>query len=87
MEEKTYVVDTSVVVERLVSQFIKSKKISGKIIVPKAVMAELEHQANTGQEIGFLGLEEVQNLQKLFKEGKITLMFTGERPSGTFQDS
>ncbi|MBS3151904.1 Flp pilus assembly complex ATPase component TadA [Candidatus Woesearchaeota archaeon] len=81
MEEKTYVVDTSVVVERLVSQFIKSKKISGKIIVPKAVMAELEHQANTGQEIGFLGLEEVQNLQKLFKEGKITLMFTGERPN------
>ncbi|MBI2148860.1 Flp pilus assembly complex ATPase component TadA [Candidatus Woesearchaeota archaeon] len=81
MEEKVYVVDTSVVVERLVSQFIKNKKISGKIIVPKAVMAELEHQANTGQEIGFIGLEEVQNMQKLSKEGKIELIFSGDRPN------
>lgn len=81
MEEKIYVVDTSVVIERLVSQFIKSKKISGKIIVPRAVMAELENQANTGQEIGFLGLEELQSLQKIAKEGKIELTFLGERPS------
>ncbi len=81
MEEKSYVIDTSVVVERGVTQLIKDKKISGNIIIPKAVMAELEHQANTRQEIGFLGLEELQNLQKLSKEGKIKLTFTGERPN------
>ncbi len=81
MEEKIYVVDTSVVIERLISQFVKNKKISGKIIVPKAVMAELENQANTGQEIGFLGLEELQTLQKLAKDGKIELTFVGERPN------
>ena len=51
------------------------------MIIPKAVMAELENQANTGQEIGFLGLEELQNLQKLSKEGKIELAFIGERPN------
>ena len=81
MEEKRYVTDTSVIIERLISQFVKNKKISGEIIIPKAVMAELENQANTGQEIGFLGLEEIQNLQKLAKEGKIQLRFTGERPN------
>src|SRR3989344_4069214 len=81
MEEKIYVADTSVIIEGLVSQFIKSKKIAGKILIPKAVMAELENQANTGQEIGFLGLEELQTLQKLSKDGKIELSFSGERPN------
>ncbi len=81
MEDMSYVVDTSVIVERGITQLIKTKKIAGKIIVPKAVLAELEHQANTGQEIGFLGLEELQNLQKLAKEGKIKLTFTGDRPN------
>ena len=81
MEERIYVADTSVVIEGLVSGFVKTKKIAGKVIIPKAVMAELENQANTGQEIGFLGLEELQNLQKLSKEGKIELAFIGERPN------
>ncbi|HLC86027.1 MAG TPA: PINc/VapC family ATPase [Candidatus Nanoarchaeia archaeon] len=81
MEEKTYVADTSVIIEGLISQYIKSKKISGKILVPKAVLAELENQANQGQEIGFLGLEELQKLQALAKEGKMELSFTGERPN------
>ena len=80
-EEKVYVVDTSVVIEKLISQFIRQNKVTGKVIVPKAVMAELEHQANTGQEIGFLGLEELYSLQKLSKEGKIELSFVGERPN------
>ena len=58
--ENIYVVDTSVVIEKVASRLIASKEISGKILVPRAVLAELEHQANLGQEIGFLGLEELQ---------------------------
>ena len=81
MEEKSYVVDTSVVIEGLVSKYINEKKIKGNIIVPKAVLAELEHQANQGQEIGYLGLEELQTLQKLSKEEKIKLNFSGDRPN------
>ncbi|MBS3167533.1 Flp pilus assembly complex ATPase component TadA [Candidatus Woesearchaeota archaeon] len=81
MSEKKYVTDTSVIVEKIVSQYIKDKKISGKLLVPKAVLAELENQANTGQEIGFIGLEELQNLQDLAKKGKIELSFVGERPN------
>ncbi|MEK6948379.1 MAG: PINc/VapC family ATPase, partial [Nanoarchaeota archaeon] len=81
MDDKKYVVDTSVVVERAVTKLFKNKKISGNIIVPRAVLAELEHQANTGQEIGFLGLEELQALQKLSQEEKIKLSFAGDRPN------
>jgi len=79
--ENIYVVDTSVVIEKVASRLIASKEISGKILVPRAVLAELEHQANLGQEIGFLGLEELQKLQALKEEGMIELEFVGSRPN------
>ncbi len=70
-----YVADTSVIVERLVTKLINEKKIKGQILIPNAVIAELEHQANKGQEIGFSGLEEIQNLRKQAK-----ISFIGNRP-------
>tara|TARA_Y100000310_G_scaffold246869_1_gene252299 strand:+ start:2128 stop:3930 length:1803 start_codon:yes stop_codon:yes gene_type:complete len=79
--EQTYVVDTSVIIERAISKFIEENEIKGKILVPQAVIAELESQANKGQEIGNIGLEEIQNLQKLKKQGKIELEFIGSRPN------
>ncbi|MDO8556508.1 MAG: PINc/VapC family ATPase [Nanoarchaeota archaeon] len=76
---KTYVVDTSVVIEKAVSKMIREKKIQGKILVPHAVVSELEAQANRGQEIGFLGLDELQTLQQL--QGKeLVIEYIGERP-------
>ncbi|QQG38537.1 MAG: Flp pilus assembly complex ATPase component TadA [Candidatus Woesearchaeota archaeon] len=79
--EETYVVDTSVIIEKAVSRLIKEEKIKGKILVPRAVLGELEHQANQGQEIGFLGLEELQELQVLARKGVIELSFVGNRPT------
>ncbi len=76
-----YVVDTSVVVDRVVSNLIKKGKVKGTILLPKAVMSELENQANTGREIGLIGLEEVQELQSLMKKKKIKLELVGERPT------
>ena len=52
-----YVVDTSAVIERAVTRLVKEEGIDGTIIIPNAVIAELENQANKGLEIGFLGLE------------------------------
>ncbi len=72
-----YVVDTSVLIERLITEYVKNKKLKGEIIVPRAVVAELENQANTGRETGFLGLEELQELQRK----KVKLTFYGERPN------
>ena len=79
--EDSYVTDTSVIIEKAVSKLIKENEINGRIIIPRAVIAELEHQANLGKEIGYLGLEEIQELQKLKKESKIELDFLGQRPT------
>jgi ATPase len=76
-----YVVDTSVLVEKEVTKFVASKKIKDTVVVPRVVVAELENQANTGRQIGFLGLEEIQALQELAKKKKIKLEIVGERPS------
>jgi len=77
MTEK-YVTDTTVLIEKIVSSLVKKKEIKGIILIPHAVIAELENQANRGLEIGFLGLDEIQELRKL--KG-IKVHFIGERPN------
>lgn len=76
-----YVLDTSAVIEKIASKLISKKEIDGTIIIPNAVIAELENQANQGQEIGLIGLEEIQHLQDFAKKELIKLEFSGERPS------
>lgn len=76
-----YIADTSVIIEKAVSRLVNEGKIEGRLLIPKSVLAELEHQANKKQETGFLGLEELQELQRLKSKGKIDLDFIGLRPT------
>ena len=71
-----YVPDTSVIIEKALTRLIKEKKIKGTLLIPKAVISELENQANTGRETGLIGLEELQPLQKI---GNVE--FIGDRPN------
>ncbi|MEK6935024.1 MAG: PINc/VapC family ATPase [Nanoarchaeota archaeon] len=73
-----YVVDTSAVIEKAVTRLVKEKEIDGTILIPNAVIAELENQANKGLEIGFLGLEEIQEIRKI---KRLRLEFVGNRPN------
>ena len=73
--------DTSVVIDGRVTALLeKGEYCDATIIIPEAVFAELEAQANQGREIGFSGLAELQKLCVLAKQGKITLQYVGERP-------
>jgi ATPase len=74
--------DTSAVIDGRITQMIKTGEYKGAvIIIPEAVVAELEAQANQGREIGFSGLTELQDLSRMAKEGTIELRYVGERPS------
>jgi ATPase len=74
--------DTSVVIDGRVSAKIKAGELQGRrIVVPEAVVAELEAQANHGREIGLRGLEELRKLSELAKTGKIELEYVGIRPN------
>jgi len=74
--------DTSAVIEGAVSKIIDSNNLNyPEIIVPEAVIAELEYQTNKGQFIGQKGLNELKKLQNLAGNGEIAISFTGKRPN------
>jgi ATPase len=79
---KIYVADTSAIIDGVVSKMIEKGEIKeAKILVHKAVLAELEYQANYGRDIGFFGLEELKKLKEISKKNdKIIVEFVGERP-------
>ncbi|KAF1073222.1 PINc/VapC family ATPase [Methanogenium sp. MK-MG] len=74
--------DTSVVIDGRITSMIQEGEYNGyTIIIPEAVVAELESQANQGREIGFSGLIELQQLSDMAGKGIIELQYVGKRPS------
>ena len=74
--------DTSIIIEGLLSKKLESKEIKvDELIIHEAVLAELEHQANYGKQIGLVGLEEIKILRELSNKLSFTLSFKGKRPS------
>jgi len=74
--------DTSVVIDGRITSMLKEGEYKGStIIIPEAVIAELESQANQGREIGFSGLIELQELSKMAESGEIELFYVGGRPT------
>lgn len=73
--------DTSVIIEGLLSEKLRSSHIkANEIIIHEAVIAELEHQANLGKAIGFLGLDEIKRMKEISAEKGFELSFKGSRP-------
>lgn len=80
-EAKKYVSDTSVIVDGRVTELLTEEKIDGaEIIVPEAVVAELEAQASKGKETGYKGLNELQRLRKQCEKEDIKIEYKGRRP-------
>ncbi|MDP3066744.1 MAG: PINc/VapC family ATPase [Methanobacteriaceae archaeon] len=74
--------DTSVVVDGRITRIVQDDEYKGcEVIIPEAVVSELENQANKGRESGFNGLEELKNLQKLHSDGRIHVRYVGRRPT------
>jgi len=73
--------DTSIIIEGLLSDKIHKDEIkTNEIIIHEAVIAELEHQANLGKAIGFLGLDEIKRIKGLSAKKQFELSFKGVRP-------
>ena len=73
--------DTSVIIDGTLSKLVESDELKAEIVIPIAVLDELQAQASKGREPGFIGLEELKRLRKVCESKKIKLRFTGERPS------
>lgn len=81
-ELNTIVPDTSAVVEGLISKIISENNIDyPEVIIPEAVVCELEHQANANRQEGINGLKELQKLQEAQNDGELAISFKGKRPT------
>lgn len=74
-----YVPDTSVIVDGRFTEFIADREVE-EIVIPEAIIGEIEHQANKGLSIGFSGLNELKKLRKISEDRGIKLTFWGKRP-------
>ena len=74
--------DTSIIINGILSNNINNKELKNcEIIIPIAVLDELQSQASKHREVGFLGLEELKKLRKLSDQKKIIFKYLGSKPS------
>jgi ATPase len=76
------VLDTSVIINGLLAAQVESGNIRNyEIIIPQAVIDELQSQASQKKEQGFTGLKEIQNLKDLSKNFGLEISIQGNHPS------
>jgi ATPase len=74
--------DTSAIINQIISkQTTKGKLKFKEIILHNAMLSELENQANSGREIGFIGLDEIKKLREMSLKKKFKIIFLGEAPT------
>jgi ATPase len=84
---KKFVIDTSTIDGGQLSNMIQSGEFFENhgeppdVLIPRTVLAEVEYQSNQGKTMGYTGLEELKALRRLSNEGKINLLFVGDRPT------
>ena len=80
--------DTSVVIDGRVSERVADGAYAGAtVLIPEAVVSELEHQANAGLDTGWDGIEELLSLADLADDGDITIRYVGRKPTRVEQDA
>jgi len=76
------VIDTSILINGEIVRLVRNGLLDEtEIIIPTAVLDELQSQASQKKEQGYVGLEEIKQLRKLSVGAKISIRFEGEHPS------
>ena len=83
MNTKKYVLDTSVIIDKEISKMLQTGKMlveNSEIIIPRAVLDELQAQASTNRDQGLVGLQEIHEIRDVCNKKGIKINFSGERP-------
>jgi len=77
-----YVLDTSVIIDGKVPDILRDRiSPNSQIIIPIAVLDELQAQASTNKPHGIEGLLQIKKIRDVCKISKISLEFVGTRPT------
>ena len=79
---KKFVLDTSIIIDGEITKMLESGIIQdgSEIIIPLAVLDELQSQASTNKEHGLVGLSEIKRIREQCSIKNINLQFVGKRP-------
>jgi ATPase len=82
LRNKKFVLDTSIIIDGEITKMLEVGSIEAEsdIIIPLAVLDELQSQASTNKEHGFVGLEEIKKMREICSAKNISLRFVGQRP-------
>jgi ATPase len=83
LDTKKYVLDTSVIIDKEISKMLQTGKIvveNSEIIIPRAVLDELQAQASTSRDQGLVGLQEIYEIRDVCNKKGIKIKFSGEKP-------
>lgn len=82
LSNKKFVLDTSIIIDGEITKMLEAGEVEegSEIVIPLAVLDELQSQASTNKEHGFVGLEEIKKMRELSARRKISLRFVGQRP-------
>jgi len=73
--------DTSIIIDGNVPSVIEKGEFTDvEVIIPNAVLDELQAQASKRRETGFVGLEEIKKLRTFCESKGIKMIFLGTRP-------
>lgn len=77
-----FVLDTSIIIDGEITRMLEAGEIEegSEIIIPLAVLDELQSQASTNKEHGFVGLGEIKKMRELCEKRKVAIRFVGQRP-------
>ena len=78
-----FVLDTSIIIDGEITRMLEAGEIEegSEIIIPLAVLDELQSQASTNKEHGFVGLGEIKKMRELCAKRKVNMRFVGQRPN------
>ena len=76
-----YVPDASVIINGLLRRMAKSELTGAEVLIPNAVVAQMEYQAKQGKDSGLIGLTELGHLQRSSAEYGFKVSLIGNRPS------
>jgi ATPase len=83
LDNKRYILDTSILIGTHIRSKITNDEIrkGSEIIIPIAVLDELQSQASNNKGHGVVGLEEIRKLRELCEHKGILFQCTGQRPT------
>lgn len=72
--------DTSILIDQKFCELIRDEYEGAEVLIPEAVLSEIENHANRRKDLGYKGIDEIKELRQLSEDGVVSINFVGRRP-------